>query len=77
VAQFAVPQRLLGAAIGAIFFFQMVGITIAPSILGLAQNRVPDLEGGLKFVFLASAVALLAALLLITTIPEISMETES
>jgi len=74
VAQFAVPQRLLGAAIGAIFFFQMVGITIAPSILGLAQNQVPDLEGGLKLVFLASAVALLAALVLITTIPEISLE---
>ena len=77
VAQFAVPQRLLGAAIGAIFFFQMVGITIAPSILGLAQNRVPDLEGGLKLVFLAGAIALLAALLLITTIPEISMDPKS
>jgi MFS family permease len=77
VAQFAVPQRLRGAAIGAIYFFQMVGITIAPSILGLAQSRVPDLGGGLKMVFLASAIALLAALLLITTIPEISMEAEA
>jgi hypothetical protein len=43
----------------------------------LAQNRVPDLEGGLKLVFLAGAIALLAALLLITTIPEISMDPKS
>lgn len=77
VAQFAVPQRLLGAAIGAIFFFQMVGITIAPSILSLAQKQAPDLEGGLKLVFLASAIALLLAFGLITTIPQISMGTES
>ncbi|MBI5031679.1 MAG: MFS transporter [Chloroflexi bacterium] len=38
VAQFAVPRRLLGAATGAIFFFVMMGMAIAPAILGSAMN---------------------------------------
>lgn len=76
VAQFAVPKRLLGAAVGAIFFFQMVGIALAPSILGLVQNSAPTLEGGLKLVFLAGAIATLIALLLIITIPQIPMDSE-
>jgi MFS family permease len=76
VAQFAVPKRLLGAAVGAIFFFQMIGLVVAPSILGLAQNSAPDLESGLKLVFLVGAVAMMIALLMILTIPEISMEVE-
>jgi MFS family permease len=76
VAQYAVPKRLLGAAVGAVFFFQMVGIVVAPAILGLAQNSTPDLESGLKLVFLVGAVAMLIALLLIITIPEISMDEE-
>ena len=73
-AQFVVPKRLLGVAVGAIFFFQMVGIAVAPSILGLVQNSTPDLGSGLKLVFLVSAVAMLIALLLIITIPEVSMD---
>ena len=77
VAQFAVPRRLLGVAVGAIFFFQMVGIAAAPAILGLAQNSVPDLEGGLKLVFLTGAVAMTLSLLLIATIPEISVDDEA
>jgi len=77
VAQFAVPKDLLGVAVGSIFFFQMVGIAVSPAILGFAQNTVPDLEGGLRSVFLASAIALGLALLLILTIPEISLETEA
>jgi MFS family permease len=77
VAQFAVPKRLLGAAVGAIFFFQMIGLVVAPSILGLAQNSTPDLESGLKLVFLVGAFAMMVALLMILTIPEISMDAES
>jgi len=76
VAQFAVPRRLLGVAVGAIFFFQMIGISVAPALLGLAQNRAPDLESGLKLVFLVGAVTMLISLLLITTIPAVSMEAE-
>jgi TolB protein len=76
VAQFAVPRRLLGVAVGAIFFFQMAGIAVAPAILGLAQNSAPDLESGLKLVFLMGAVAMTTSLLLITTIPEISVDDE-
>jgi MFS family permease len=77
VAQFAVPKRLLGAAVGAIFFFQMIGLVVAPPILGLAQNSAPDLESGLKLVFLVGAVAMMIALLMILTIPEISMDAET
>lgn len=76
VAQFSVPKRLLGVAVGAIFFFQMVGIAVAPTILGLAQNSALDLESGLKLVFLVSAVAITISTLIILTIPEISMNVE-
>ena len=57
VAQFAVPKRLLGVAVGAIFFFQMIGLVVAPSILGLVQSNAADLESGLKMVFLIGAAA--------------------
>jgi MFS family permease len=77
VAQFAVPRKLLGVAVGAIFFFQMVGIAVSPAILGFAQNSAPDLESGLKLVFLVSAIALAIALVLILTIPEISLDAEA
>jgi MFS family permease len=76
VAQFAVPKRLLGVAIGAIFFFVMMGMAIAPAILGLAQNSAPDLEAGLKLVFLVGAVTMVGALLMVLTIPEVSMDVE-
>jgi len=76
VAQFAVPRRLLGVAVGAIFFFQMIGIAVAPAILGLAQSSAPDVESGLKLVFLTGAIAMSISLLLITTIPEISVDDE-
>ncbi len=74
VAQFAVPRRLLGVAVGAIFFFQMVGISVAPAVLGMVQNSASDLESGLKLVFLVGAVALTVALVLVLTIPQISMD---
>ena len=73
LVQFAVPKELLGLAVGAIFFFQMIGIAASPAILGFAQSSFPDLEGGLKLVFLVSAIALL----LILTIPEISLDAET
>lgn len=74
VAQFSVPKRLLGVAVGAIFFFQMIGLVVAPSILRLVQSSASDLESGLKSVFLIGAVAMTIALLMILTIPEISMD---
>jgi MFS family permease len=74
VAQFAVPKSLLGVSVGAMFFFQMVGISVAPAIMGIAQNAAPDLESGLKLVFLIGAVAMLVALLLNITIPEVSID---
>jgi MFS family permease len=77
VAQFAVSKRLLGVAVGAIFFFQMVGIAVAPTVLGLAQNSALDLESGLRRVFLVSAVAMVVSLLMIITIPEVAMDTET
>jgi MFS family permease len=76
VAQFAVPKRLLGVAIGAIFFFVLMGMAIAPAILGLAQNSAPDLESGLKLIFLVGAIGMVVSLLLVITIPEVSMDAE-
>jgi MFS family permease len=74
VAQLAVSKHLLGVAVGAMFFFQMIGIILAPSILGLAQKSGPDLETGLQRVFLVGAVAMVGALLLILTIPRVSSD---
>jgi MFS family permease len=39
VAQFALPKRLLGSAVGAMFFFVFMGGAIAPAILGSAMNQ--------------------------------------
>lgn len=39
VAQFAVPKRLLGVAVGAMFFFVFMGGAIAPAIVGAAMNE--------------------------------------
>ena len=71
VAQLAVPKRLLGVAVGAVYFFQMVGIAIAPTIMGIAQNSVSDLEIGLRLVFLVCAIAMTISLILIFSLPEI------
>jgi len=76
VAQLAVPKRLLGVAVGALYFFQMVGISIAPTILGVVQNSAPDLEIGLNRVFLVCAIAMAVSLGLIFSLPEISMNNE-
>ena len=38
VVQNAVPKRLMGAAMGAIFFFLMMGSAISPAILGSTMN---------------------------------------
>jgi len=38
VVQNAVPQRLMGVAMGALFFFLMIGSAIAPAILGSTMN---------------------------------------
>lgn len=76
VAQFAVPRRLLGVAVGAIFFVVMMGMAIAPAILGLAQNSAADLEAGLKLIFLVGAIGMVVSLLMVITIPEVSMDVE-
>ncbi len=76
MAQLTVPKHLLGVAVGAIFFFQMVGIAVAPAVLGLVQNSASTLEGGLKLVFLAGAMAMLIALFLMMTLPQISANGE-
>lgn len=76
VAQFAVPKRLLGVAVGAIFFFVMMGMAIAPAILGLAQNSAADLEAGLKLIFLVGAIGMAVSLVMVLTIPEVSMDAE-
>ena len=140
VAQFALPKRLLGSAVGAMFFFVFMGGAIAPAILGSAMNqeyakklkmsmppeliqiadpktllslsdpkillsttamdklqetfkafgdRGPSLsqqtvqaihhsfEASLKYVFLIGAVTSLLSLLLILTIPEVSIDAEA
>lgn len=76
VAQFAVPRRLLGVAVSAMFFFQMLGLSVGPAILGIAQNSAPDLESGLQLVFLVGAVAMVVSLVIILTIPEVSVDGE-
>lgn len=76
VVQFAVPKRLLGMSVGALFFFQMIGIAVAPSILGLFQTRALDLASGLKSIFLVCAIATALAFVIILTIPAISMDEE-
>jgi len=38
VVQNAIPKRLLGAAMGALFFSLLIGIAISPAILGSAMN---------------------------------------
>lgn len=134
VVQFALPKRLMGIAIGAIFFFVMMGMAIAPSILGSFMNStyasylqsalpaalstkldpaamatlmdsrvllnppalaalegaVGDaalfgqtveaiknaLEASLKAVYLIGAITMVVSLLLIITIPEVSMDAE-
>lgn len=38
VVQNAVPQRLMGVAMGALFFFLMIGSAISPAILGSTMN---------------------------------------
>lgn len=81
VAQFAVPRRLLGVAIGAIFFFVMMGMAIAPAILGGVMNGVQassgSLEAALKTVFLVGAVTMAVSFLMIITIPEIDIDVEA
>jgi MFS family permease len=76
VAQFALPKQLIGVAVGAFYFFQMVGMSVSPSILGFAQSSSPSLESGLKIVFLVSGAVMALALLLILTIPDISLVIE-
>jgi MFS family permease len=42
VVQFALPKRLLGIAVAAIFFIVGVGMAITPSIMGAAMNYTYD-----------------------------------
>jgi MFS family permease len=42
VAQYAVPKRLLGVAMGALYFSVMIGQALAPAILGSAMNMKYD-----------------------------------
>jgi len=54
VVQNAIPKRLLGAAMGAVFFFLMMGVAISPAILGAAEQATyhktleASLPGGLE-----------------------------
>ncbi len=81
VAQFAVPKRLLGVAVGAIYFFVMMGMAIAPAILGGFMNAVQastgSLEAALKTVFLVGAITMTVSFLMILTIPEINIDVEA
>lgn len=77
VAQFAVPKRLLGVAVGAIFFVVMMGMAISPAILGLAQNSAATLEAGLKLVFLVGAIGMVVSFIMVLTIPEVSIDGEA
>jgi hypothetical protein len=43
----------------------------------LVQSGTPDLQSGLKMVFLIGAVTMMSALLMVLTIPEISMDAEA
>jgi MFS family permease len=139
VAQFAVPKRLLGVAVAAMFFFVFLSMAISPAIVGSAMNasyakhlraslpaelsrtteesisghsanpRVllsrdamsalrrdlesfegpgtalfdktvqsirDSLEASLNTTFIIGAVAMLFSFLLISTIPEVSMDAE-
>ena len=139
VVQFALPIRLRGISVAAIFFVTSLGLALAPAIMGPAMNatyekklenllppdldlhidsatlesladpsvlmsetalaelksafnRIEDknpmlfdqtvqairsaLQSGLKVLYLIGSVALLIALLLILTIPEVSMDAE-
>jgi hypothetical protein len=57
-------------------FFVMMGMAIAPAILGLAQNSAADLEAGLKLIFMVGAIGMAVSLLMVITIPEVSMDVE-
>jgi len=137
VVQNAVPKRLLGVAMGAIFFSISMGMALSPAILGSAMNAtyarklavsLPDglrnmadeatlvslgnprvllsqpalaelkerfaasggerlfqqtiqairtsMEAGLRSVFWIAAITMLLSFLLISTVPEISMDAE-
>lgn len=76
VAQFAVRKRLLGVALGAIFFVVMMGMAIAPAILGFAQNSAADLEAGVKLIFMVGAIGMAVSFIMVLTIPEVSMDVE-
>ena len=69
-AQSAMPRRLVGIATGALFFFQMVGISVEPALLGVVMNAIPDPAASLRAAFLAAAVALMASFALALTLPE-------
>ena len=69
VAQFAVPKELIGVAVGAVYFFVLMGSAIGPQFLGLAQNAGATLEAGLKNVYLVGSIMMAFATLLIFTIP--------
>jgi MFS family permease len=135
IVQFALPKRLLGIAVAAIFFMVAIGSAVTPAIMGSAmnvsyekklQNLLPAeanlymdegtiesladsrvlmndnamaglkdtlsadeglyaqtvrairsaLRSGLRTVFLIGAITMLAAFLVIITIPEVSMDAE-
>jgi len=76
IMQFVSPRTFVRRSGRSNLLFQMVGNAVAPAILGLAQNSAPDLESGLKLVFLVGAVSMAVAFLMFLTIPEISLESE-
>jgi MFS family permease len=66
VSQFAVPKKLLGVAVGAIFAFVFMGGAIAPAILGSAMNQTysetlrNSLPAGLNGILDEAALASMA-----------------
>lgn len=44
--------------------------------MGLAQNSAADLEAGLKLIYLVGAIGMAVSLLLVLTIPEVSLDAE-
>ena len=54
----------------------MIGVSIAPTNLGFAQNSAATLESGLNLEYLVSAFAMGISLLLIFTLPELTVEPE-
>ena len=77
VAQFAVPPQMIGSAVGAIFFFVMMGMAVGPAFLGLAQISGATPEAGFSNLYLVGAILMVISTIMIYTIPGDAMEKAS